>query len=100
MSDYEGPRGGKCGSTEGNHGTGCVRAIINENQSDVYGADAGRDNDSYEVFVGCLESDKSFNTVKLDKLKKWEHFEVYDEVKDVSQNYLTGRWICTDNKSY
>ena len=105
MSGYEGPRRGKCGGLEGNDGAGCVRAIVNENQS-VNGADAGSDNDSYddvsvmpvnEVFVGCLESDKYFNTAKLDELKKWEHyFEVYDEVKDVDQKYLTGRWVCTE----
>ena len=62
-------------------------ANVNENH-------AGSDNDSYddisvmpvnEVFVRCLESDEYFNTTtcKLDELKKWEHFEVYDEVKDV-----------------
>ena len=64
------------------------------------------DNDSYddisvmsvnEVFVGCLESDEYFNAAKLDELKKWEQFEVYDEVKDVGQKYLTGRWVCTEN---
>ena len=49
-----------------------------------------------EVFVQCLESDEYFNTAKLDELKKWEHFEVYDEVKDVGQKYLTGRWVCTE----
>ena len=43
-----------------------------------------------EVFVGCLESDEYFNAAKLDELKKWEQFEVYDEVKDVVQKYLTG----------
>ena len=47
-----------------------------------------------EVFVGCVESDEYFNAVKLDELKKWEQFEVYDEVKDVGQKYLTGRWVC------
>ena len=85
-------------------GVECVRANVNENQS-VNGADAGNDNDSYddisvmpvnEAFVGCLESDEYFNTAKLDELKRWEHFEVYDEVKDVGQKYLTGRWICTE----
>ena len=49
-----------------------------------------------EVFVGCLESDEYFNAAKLDELKKWEQFEVYDEVKDVGQKYLTGRWVCTE----
>ena len=85
-------------------GVECVRANVNENQS-VNGADAGNDNDSYddisvmpvnEAFVGCLESDEYFNTAKLDELKRWEHFEVYDEVKDVGQKYLTGRWTCTE----
>ena len=38
-----------------------------------------------EVFVGFLESDEYFNTAKLDEMKKWEHFEVHDEVKDVGQ---------------
>ena len=88
----------KCGSIEGNDGAGCVRAIVDQNQS-VYGAaDAVSDNDSYddisvlpvnEVFVGCLESDEYFNTAKLDELKKWEQFEVYDEVKDVGQKYIS-----------
>ena len=82
LSGYEGPRRVKCGSLEGNDGAGCVRAIVNENQS-VNGADAGSDNDSYddvsvmpvnEVFVGCLESDKYFNTAKLDELKKMGTF--------------------------
>ena len=104
LSGYEGPRGVKCGSIEGNDGAGCVRAIVNQNQS-VNGADAVSDNDSYddisvmpvnEVFVGCLESDEYFNTAKLDELKKWEQFEVYDEAKDVGQKYLTGRWVCTE----
>ena len=85
----------KCGGIEGNDGAGCVRdnhenvsdggqadgAIVNENQSDVNGADSGSDNDSCddisampvnEVFVGCLEFDEYFTTVKLDELKKWE----------------------------
>ena len=62
-------------------------------------------NDSYddisvmpvnEVFVGCLESDEYFNAAKLDELKKWEQFEVYDEVKDVGQKYLRGRWVYTE----
>ena len=91
LLDYEGPRGVKCGSIEENDGSGCVRAIDNENQSDVIGADAGSDNDSYEVFVGCHESDEYFTATKLDELEKWEHFEVYDEVKDVGQKHLTGR---------
>ena len=75
----------KCGSIEGNDGTGCVRAIVNQNQR-VNGADAVGDNDNAvsdndscddisvmlvnEVFVGCLESDEYFNTAKLDELKK------------------------------
>ena len=69
LSGYEGLRGVKCGSTEGNDGAGCVRAIVNQNQS-VNGADAVSDNDSYddifsvmpvnEMFVGCLESDEYF----------------------------------------
>ena len=74
-------------------------------QSDVTGADGVSDNDSYddisvvpvnEVFAGCLKSDEYFNTAKLDELKKWEHFQVYDAVKDVGQEYLTGRWVCTE----
>ena len=48
-----------------------------------------------EVFVGYLESDEYFNTAKLDELKNWEYFEVYDKVKNVGQKYLTGRWVCT-----
>ena len=94
----------KCGSIEGNDGARCVRVIFNQNQS-VNGADAVSDNDSYDdisvmlvngVFVGCVESDEYFNTAKLDELKKWEQFEVYDEVKDVVQKYLTGRWVYTE----
>ena len=105
FSGYEGHRGVKCGGIEGNDGAGCVRAIVNENQSDVNGVDARSDNDSYndisvmpvnEVFVGCLESDEYFTTAELDDLNKWEHFEVYDEVKDVGQKYLIGRWVCTE----
>ena len=89
----------QCGSIEGNDGAGCVRATVNQNRS-VNGVDAVSDDDSYDdtsvmpvngVFVGCLESDEYFNTAKLDELKKWEQFEVYDEVKDVGQKYLTGR---------
>ena len=49
-----------------------------------------------ESVVGCLESDEYFIAAKLDELKRWEHFEVYDEVKDVGQKYLTGRWVCTE----
>ena len=99
LSGYEGPREVKRGSIEGNDGAGCIRAIVNQNQS-VNGADAVSDNYSYddisvmpvdEVFVGCLGSDEYFNTAKLDELRKWEQFEVYDEVKDVGQKYLTGR---------
>ena len=98
LSGYEGPRGVKCGSIEGNDGAGCVRAIVNQNKSVNDAADAVSDNDSYddisvmpvnEVFVGCLESDEYFNTAKLDELKKWEQFEIYDEVKDVGQKYIS-----------
>ena len=103
LSGYEGPRGVKCDSVEGNDRAGCVRAIVNQNQS-VNDVDAVSDNDSYdvsvmpvnEVFVGCLESDEYFSTAKLDELKKWEQFEVYDEVKDVGQKYLNGKWVCTE----
>ena len=104
MSSYEGPRGVKCSSIEGNDGAGCVRAIVNQNQSVNGAADTVSGNDNYdisvmpvnEVFVGCLESDEYFNAAKLDELKKWEQFEVYDEVKDVDQKYLTGRWVCLE----
>ena len=98
LSDCEGPRGVKCGSIEGNDGAGCVRAIVNENQSDVNNG-PGADIDSYddisvmpvnEVFVGCLESDEYFTTAKLDELKKWEHFEVYDEVKMLVRSISLG----------
>ena len=105
LSGYEGPRGVKCGSIEGNDGAGCVRAIVNQNKSVNGAADAVSDIDSYDdisvtpvnqVFVGCLESDEYFNAAKLDELKKWKQFEVYDEFKDVGQKYLTGRWVCTE----
>ena len=104
LSSYEGRRRVKCSSIEGSDGAGCVRAIVNQNQSVNGAADAVSDNDNYdisvmpvnEVFVGCLESDEYFNAAKLDELKKWEQFEVYDEVKDVGQKCLTGRWVCTE----
>ena len=104
LSGHEGPRGVKCSSIEGNDGAGCVRAIVNQHQSINGAADAVSDNDNCdisvmpenEVFVGCPESDEYFNAAKLDELKKWEQFEVYDEVKDVGQKYLTGRWVCTE----
>ena len=78
-----------------------MRAIVNQNQSVTGAADAVSDNDSSvmpvnKVFVGRLESDEYFNAAKLDELKKWEQFEVYDEVKDVGQKYVTGRWVCTE----
>ena len=32
LSGYEGPRGVKCCSIEGNDGAGCVRAIVGQNK--------------------------------------------------------------------
>ena len=49
-----------------------------------------------EVLFACLQSNEYFTAAKLDELKKWENFKVYDEVKGVSQNYLTGRWVCAE----
>ena len=49
-----------------------------------------------KCLLGVLNLMNILNTAKLDELKKWEQFEAYDEVKDVGQKYLTGRWVCTE----
>ena len=51
LSGFEGPRGVKCCSIEGNDGAGCVRAIVNQNQSVNGAADAVSDN--YYLLTGC-----------------------------------------------
>ena len=53
-----------------------------------------------KCLLGVLNLMSILKTAMLDELKKWEQFEVYDEVKDVGQKYLTERWVCTEKVTY
>ena len=52
--------------------------------------------EEHEVFASWNDSDKRFADAKQEELQKWQSFDVFEEVQDVGQHHLTGRWICTE----
>ena len=46
-----------------------------------------------------LVSDKAFDEAKATELKNWINMQVYDEVNDNGQEYITVKWVFSEKKS-
>lgn len=64
--------------------------VVNTDHSDV---EKSVDNDVTPSFN--VSKVDEFFVAKEEELEKWRLFNVYKEVKDVGQERLTGRWVCT-----
>ena len=49
-----------------------------------------------EIYFGRATDGTRFDEAKKQELQKWKDMDVYTEVDNDGQNYITTRWVCTE----
>lgn len=69
--------------------------IDKDNNSEALSAESSVEMNEINVVSDRLD-EKGVIEAKQRELKSWQEFDVYEEVSDMGQPYLTVRWVCTE----